>query len=200
MIYGAISGLLSSLDDPYSVFMEPEDSKKFIDDIKGSFEGIGAEVGIRKDILTIITPLEGNPAQKAGLKAGDKILKVDDTITSDLTIDEAVSLIRGEKGAKVVLLITRDGLDGTKEIEVIRDTIQIPIITWELKEDGIAYIQFYHFNRKFSYANLRKTVEDVFRMIEILEGMGAEVKWLGKRTIEIRCKNIDTFQDRFFKS
>ncbi len=160
MIYGAISGLLSSLDDPYSVFMEPEDSKKFIDDIKGSFEGIGAEVGIRKDILTIITPLEGNPAQKAGLKAGDKILKVDDTITSDLTIDEAVSLIRGEKGTKVVLLITRDGLDGTKEIEVIRDTIQIPIITWELKEDGIAYIQFYHFTEN-SAMQFRKTVEDV---------------------------------------
>ncbi len=160
MIYGAISGLLSSLDDPYSIFMEPEDSKKFIDDIKGSFEGIGAEVGIRKDILTVITPLEGNPAQKAGLKAGDKILKVDDTMTSDLTIDEAVSLIRGEKGTKVTLLIARDGLDGTKEIEVIRDTVQIPIITWELKENNIAYIQFYHFTKN-SAMQFRNTVKDV---------------------------------------
>jgi len=162
MIYGAISGLVSSLDDPYSVFMEPEDSKKFIDDIKGSFEGIGAEIGIRNSILTIITPLEGNPAQRAGLRAGDKVLKVDDTITSDLTIDEAVSLIRGERGTKVTLLIARDGLDETKEIEIIRDVIQIPIITWELKKDNIAYIQFYHFTET-SVTQFRKTVKDVLQ-------------------------------------
>ena len=162
MIYGAISGLVSSLDDPYSVFMEPEDSKKFIDDIKGSFEGIGAEIGIRNSILTIITPLEGNPAQLAGLRAGDKVLKIDDTMTSDLTIDEAVSLIRGEKGTKVTLLIARDGLDETKGIEIIRDVIQIPIITWELKENNIAYIQFYHFTEN-STTQFRKTVEDVLQ-------------------------------------
>ncbi len=162
MIYGAISGLLSSLDDPYSVFMEPEDSKKFIDDIKGSFEGIGAEIGIRQGILTVITPLEGNPAKKAGLRAGDKVLKVDDTITSDLTIDEAVSLIRGERGTSVTLLIARDELDETKEIEIIRDVIQVPIINWELKENDIAYIQFYHFTES-SATQFRKTVGDVLQ-------------------------------------
>jgi len=160
MVYGAISGLVKSLDDPYSVFMEPTDSKKFLDDIKGSFEGIGAEVGMRKGILTVISPLEGNPAQAAGLRAGDKILKVDETLTADLTLDEAVSLIRGEKGKAVVLLIARDDWDEAKEITIVRDTIQIPIIKWEIKEGNIAYIQFYHFTGN-SADQFRKTLTEV---------------------------------------
>ena len=150
MIYGAIAGLLKSLDDPYSVFMEPEESKKFIDDMGGSFEGIGAEVGIRKGVLTIIAPLEGMPAQKAGLKAGDKVLEIDDTLTADLTLDEAVSLIRGQKDTEVVLLIMREEWEEVKEIKIIRDTIKIPIIKLEIKEDNIAYIQFYHFTENAS--------------------------------------------------
>jgi len=160
MIYGAISGLLKSLGDPYSVFMEPKESKKFIDDMGGSFEGIGAEVGIRKGTLTIIAPLEGMPAQKAGLKAGDKVLKVDDTLTADLTLDEAVSLIRGEKGTEVILLITREEWDEVKEIKIIRDTIKIPIIKWEIKEGDITYVQFYHFTENAS-REFRKLVKEI---------------------------------------
>jgi|TARA_Y100000031_G_scaffold156411_1_gene210853 carboxyl-terminal processing protease len=158
MIYGAIGGLVKSLGDPHSVFMEPQESKKFLDDIGGSFEGIGAEIGIRKGILTVITPLEDNPAQKAGLKAGDKILKVDDTITADLTIDEAVSLIRGTKGTEVTLFIARDKTDETMEIKIIRGTIQIPVIRWEMKDGDIAYIQFYHFTET-SAGEFQRTIE-----------------------------------------
>lgn len=169
MIYGAISGLLKSLDDPYSVFMPPQESKKFMDDIKGSFEGIGAEIGIRKNVLTVISPLENSPAKKAGLMAGDKIFKVDDTPTADLTLDEAVDIIRGEKGTEVILLITRDGLDETKEIKIIRDTIRIPIIKWEMlaapsetggKDGDIAYIQLYHFTEN-SASQFRKTIKEI---------------------------------------
>ncbi len=173
MVYGAISGLFSSLNDPYSVFMEPEDSKRFLDDIKGSFEGIGAEVGIRKGVLTVVSPLEGNPAQKAGLKAGDKILKVDDTLTADLTLDEAVNLIRGKKGTPVVLLIARDEWDKAKEIEIIRNTIQIPIIKWEIKEGNIAYIQFYHFTEN-SAGQFRKTVKEIIN--SDVEGLVLDVR------------------------
>jgi carboxyl-terminal processing protease len=162
MIYGAVAGLLKSLDDPYSVFMEPPESKKFIDDMGGSFEGIGAEIGIRKGILTIIAPLEGTPAQKAGLQAGDKVLKVDDTLTADLTIDEAVDLIRGPKGTEVILLITREEWDKTEEIKIIRGTIKIPIIKWEIKEDNIAYIQFYHFTEN-SAGEFRKIVREILK-------------------------------------
>ena len=103
MTFGAISGLVQSLNDPYSVFLPPKEKKKFLDDMSGYFEGIGAEIGIRNGVLTIISPLKGNPAEKAGLKAGDQIIKIDDTPTSDLTLDEAVNLIRGPKGTKVKL-------------------------------------------------------------------------------------------------
>lgn len=176
MVYGAISGLLKSLNDSHSVFMKPQESKKFLDDMSGSFEGIGAEIGIRKGILTIISPLENSPAQKAGLRAGDKIFKVDDTLTSDLTLDEAVDLIRGPKGEEVVLLVAREDLDETKEIRIIRDTIQIPIIkseqiTLEIEsedEEGIihrkdiAYIQLYHFTEN-SASQFRKTVKEILK-------------------------------------
>jgi len=167
MVYGAVAGLLKSLDDPYSVFMEPPESKKFIDDMGGSFEGIGAEIGIRKGVLTIIAPLEGMPAQKAGLKAGDKVLKVDDTITIDLTLDEAVDLIRGTKETEVVLLITREEWDEAKEIKIIRGTIKIPIIKWEKLslsevngEGEVAYIQFYHFTENAS-KEFRKVIGEI---------------------------------------
>ncbi|OPL12040.1 MAG: hypothetical protein AVO34_02170 [Firmicutes bacterium ML8_F2] len=150
MIYGAIKGLFESLDDPYTIFMEPDTSKRFLDDMSGSFEGIGAEIGIRKGVLTVISPLEGNPAKKAGIKAGDKILKVNDTLTADLTLDQAVELIRGEGGTEVSLLVARDEWAEAKEITIIRDVVQIPIIKMEKIELGknnewLAYIQFYHF-------------------------------------------------------
>ncbi|MBU1136980.1 PDZ domain-containing protein, partial [Patescibacteria group bacterium] len=108
MIYGAIAGLVNSLKDQHSFFMEPQESKRFLDDISGSFGGIGAEVGIRNDVLTVISPLEGNPAQAMGLRPGDKILKIDDTLSSELSLDESVEAIRGEPGTKVRLLISRD--------------------------------------------------------------------------------------------
>ena len=160
MVYGAIVGMLDSLEDPYSIFMEPKDSEKFIDDMSGSFDGIGAEVGIRKEVLTIISPLEGNPAQKAGLKPGDKILKIDDILTGDLNLDEAVSLIRGERGAEVTLLIFREEWKEAKEIKIIRDEIKIPIIKWEILDDNIAHIQFYHFTEN-SASEFRRTINEI---------------------------------------
>lgn len=158
MVYGAISGLLKSLDDPYSLFLPPQESKKFLDDMGGSFEGIGAEIGIRKGVLTIIAPLEGTPAKTAGLQAGDKVLKIDDTLTADLTLDEAVNLIRGPKGTEVVLLISREEWEEAKEIKIIRGTIKIPILKWELKDD-IAYVQFYHFTENAAWEFRKMTNE-----------------------------------------
>ncbi len=172
MVYGSINGLLKSLDDPYSVFMEPQESKRFMDDINGSFGGIGAEIGIRKNILTIIAPLEGNPAQKAGLKSGDKVLKVDDTLTMDLTLDEAVDMIRGEKGTEVTLLISREEWNDAKEIKITRDEIKIPIFHWEIKEGNIAYVEFYHFteNSDREFKNIAKQIANTNGLILDLRG------------------------------
>ena len=114
IIYGAVSGMVNSLGDPYTVFLDPEDAKKFEEDVKGSFEGIGAELDIRKGQLLIVAPLEGTPAQKAGLRSGDKILKINDTLAMDLTVDEAVDLIRGPKGTEVTLTISRSRMGYSK--------------------------------------------------------------------------------------
>jgi carboxyl-terminal processing protease len=150
IIYGAISGMVNSLGDPYTVFMSPDDAKKFEEDVKGSFEGIGAEIDIRKSQLLIVAPLEGTPAQKAGLRSGDKILKINDTFTNDLTIDEAVDLIRGPKGTEVTLTISRSEWDTPKEIKIIRDVIFVPSLKWEMKEGNIAYIKLYQFSEQAS--------------------------------------------------
>ena len=162
MVYGAIEGMVKSLKDPYTVFMKPQEAKQFQDDVSGSFSGIGAEIGIRREILTVISPLEDSPAQKAGLRAGDKILKINDTVTSDLTVNEAVGLIRGPKGTNVKLTISRSTEDELKEITITRDDIKIPTIKWELKNDKIAYIQLFNFGQT-APSEFRNKVMEVLR-------------------------------------
>jgi len=150
MIYGAISGMVKSLEDPYTVFLNPEEAERFKEDISGTFEGVGMEIGIRKGQLQVIAPLEGTPAKKAGLRAGDKIIKVGDTLTTDITIDEAVNLIRGPKGTEVTLTIYREEWGSSQEIKIIRETIEIPSLDWEMLEDNIAHLKLYHFTEKAS--------------------------------------------------
>lgn len=145
-VWGAISGLASSLKDPYTVFFSPEENKLFKDEIKGSFGGIGAEIGLKDKLLTIIAPLKDNPAIKAGIKSGDKILKIDKVDTSDMTIDKAISLIRGPKGSVVTLLIFRPENKLTSEIKITRDIISVPTIDTELRPDNIFVIKFYSFS------------------------------------------------------
>ncbi len=146
MIYGAISGMVSSLKDPYTVFMPPEDAKIFKEDVSGEFQGVGMEIDVVKGELTVIAPLEGTPAKLAGLRAGDRIVKVDDIYTREMTTDEAVKLIRGPKGTPVILTIFREGWLESKEFEIIRDVIEIPSLIWDIKEGNIAYIRLYHFS------------------------------------------------------
>jgi len=145
-VWGAIQGLVRSLDDPYSVFLPPDDSEIFEENISGNFGGVGMEIGIRKGILTVISPLKNTPAERAGILSGDQILKVDDTPTFELSIDKAVKLIRGEVGTPVAMTIQREGEEEFLEITVIRDIITIPTIDTELRDDGIFIIQLYNFS------------------------------------------------------
>lgn len=155
IIYGAISGMVKSLEDPYTVFFPPEETKRFLEDVQGSFEGVGMEIDIKKGQLTVVSPLEGTPAQKAGLKPGDQILEINGTSTIDLTIEQAVNFIRGPKGAQVILTIFRKDWEKPKEIKLIRERIEIPSLKWELKEgkDGqkIAYLKLYQFSEKAGF-------------------------------------------------
>jgi len=160
LIYGAISGMVKSLNDPYTVFMNPDDSKRFLEDVSGEFEGVGMEIGIKEGKLQVIAPLEGTPAQKAGLLAGDKIIKINDNFTSDITIEEAVDKIRGPKGSVITLTILRDGWSSPKDFKIKRAIIEIPSLKWELKDKDIAYIDIYQFSEKSEY-DFRKTAINI---------------------------------------
>lgn len=155
LFYGALAGLISSLDDPYSVFFDPKTAADFKQELEGTFSGIGAELGIKNKQLTIIAPLPGTPAERAGLKAGDKILAIDGEDTTDMALDYAVSIIRGKKGTEVTLTIWREDWEKTMDVKITRDTIEVASVKWEMK-DGTAYIEINHFNedtsRRFNQA------------------------------------------------
>ncbi len=145
-VYGAISGLVGSLNDPYSVFFKPDEAKMFESDIAGNFSGIGMEVGLKDKVLTVISPLKDTPAYKAGLKSGDKILKIDQKDTNDMGIEQAIKLIRGDKGTTVTLTIFRVGEKAPRDIKIVRDTINVPTLDTELRPDGIFVIKLYSFS------------------------------------------------------
>lgn len=132
-VWGAISGLVGSLNDPYSVFLPPEETAMFQSDISGEFQGVGMEIGVRDNIPTVIAPLKNTPAERAGILPGDRIIKIDDTVSVDLGIDEAVRLIRGTKGTTVKLSILREGEEQPLEISIVRDIIEIPTIDTETR-------------------------------------------------------------------
>ena len=146
MFYGALKGLVESTGDPYTVFMEPKVAKEFTDDLAGAFEGIGAEIGKKSDVITIIAPLADMPAEKAGLKAGDKIYAIDGKSTAGLAIDQAVSKIRGPKGTEVTLTIFRDGFDKPKDFKIIRQAIVVKSVRTVRRDDNIFVITITNFN------------------------------------------------------
>lgn len=146
MLYGAIGGMTDSLGDPYTEFFNPQDAQMFQQDLTGSFEGIGVEIGVKKDLLTVIAPLKGTPGQQAGLESGDTIVKINGKDSTNMSAEEAVTLIRGPKGTSVTLTILRDGWSSPKDFKITRDTIKVPSVEWSLKDNDVAYIQIYQFD------------------------------------------------------
>lgn len=144
-LYGAIQGLASSLGDPYTVFFPPEENKAFSETISGEFGGIGMEVGIKDGLLTVVSPLKDTPAYKIGIKSGDIVFKIDDTFTKDLSVDNAIKLIRGKKGTEVKLTIIRKDVKEPIEFKVVRDTIVVPVVESKDKE-GVHIIHVYTFS------------------------------------------------------
>ncbi len=130
-VYGAIKGMVASLGDPYTVFMTPEEEVAFETQIQGNFEGVGLEMGIKDGILTVISALPGTPAKKAGISSGDKVVKINDKITTNMTVDEAVKIIRGKKGTSVKFTIVREDKEPF-EVTVVRDVINLPVIETKL--------------------------------------------------------------------
>lgn len=145
LFYGALSGIVASVGDPYTVFLDPDTAKKFEESLSGSFEGIGAEIGMKKEQIVIMAPLPDTPAEHAGLRSGDMILKIDNKSTTGMSLDQAVTKIRGKGGTTVTLTIYREGEKKERDIAIIRDTIQVKSVTWSMK-GSIAYVRVSHFN------------------------------------------------------
>lgn len=160
LLYGSLAGLVASLGDPYSVFLEPKDAEDFNQELQGTFDGIGAEIGIRENKLTIISPLTESPAETVGLKPMDWILKIDEIDTNGINLEDAVRYIRGPRGSQVTLRIMREGFDEPKEFAITRDIITIVSVTYELKEGAIGYIKISNFHADTN-ERVRNAVHDL---------------------------------------
>jgi len=141
-----MKGLVAGLNDPYSIYFPPEEAKDFMQDLSGKFAGIGAEVGLKDNQLTVIAPLPGSPAEKAGLKAGDKIFKINNEDSFGLSLDEAIKKIRGPQGSEVRLLVNHLNQEKIEEIVIVRDIINIPSVVWKMLDNKVAYLQISYFN------------------------------------------------------
>jgi len=146
LMYGAISGLANAYNDPYTVFFNPNDASNFLGTVQGSFGGIGAELGSKDGQIIIIAPLKGTPAEAAGLKDGDQILNIDSSSTANMSIDEAVGLIRGTPGTKVDLTIARDAWVNPKVITITRAVVNVPTVNSSIKNGNVLYLQLDEFD------------------------------------------------------
>lgn len=161
LVYGAIKGMLSSLD-PHSSFMPPEAFNEMQIDTKGEFGGLGIQIGMKDNILTIIAPIEDTPADEAGVKAGDKIIKIDGESTKDISLHDAVSKLRGKRGTSVTITILREGLDKTLDITIVRDIIKLKSVKSKVIDNTIGYVKLTQFQEK-SADDLKKALNKLSR-------------------------------------
>ena len=160
LFYGAMAGMVASLNDPYSLYMPPVKAEQFKQNLSGEFFGIGAELGLKDNKVTIIAPLPDSPAEKAGLKPGDVILMVDGKDISGKALDEIISQIKGEKGTIVTLTVLKIDSKTPSELKIKRDVITIPSIKWEMKEANIAYLRIFAFNDS-TWTEFDKAVKEI---------------------------------------
>jgi carboxyl-terminal processing protease len=160
-VEGAIAGLVDAYGDPYTVYLPPADAEVFASEIAGNFQGVGMEIGKQDDILTVIAPLPETPAEKAGIRPGDKIVKIDGVITEGMSVDEAVKRIRGEKGTSVLITVFREGQTDFLELDVVRDTINIPVSKVE-EQDDVFIIRLYNFSA-LSEAKMQEALRNFMR-------------------------------------
>jgi carboxyl-terminal processing protease len=162
IVYGAIAGMAKSTGDPYTAFFDPQEAKVFEEDLAGSFDGIGIEVAVKKDQLTVVSPLKGTPSYNARIKSGDVIVKINGKNASDISTDQAVNMIRGKKGTDVTLTIFREGFKELKDFKITRDTIKINSIDWELKNEDVAVIHIHQFDQTLS-ADFKKAAFEIIK-------------------------------------
>jgi carboxyl-terminal processing protease len=174
LIQGAINGMIKTLD-PHSAFMTPEIYKELEVETQGRFGGIGIEITILKDVLTVVSPIEDTPAFNAGVKAGDQIIKIDGKSTKDITIMEAVKKMRGPKGTKVTITIMRENMTKSKDVILTRAIIQVKSVKAKTFEDKIGYIRIASFNERTA-DDLRKALKDIGEKVHPMKGLVLDLR------------------------
>ncbi len=190
-MYGAIKGLVNSVDDPYSVFMTPEESQQFQQSLEGELQGIGAELTMKNDQLVIIAPLKGSPAERAGLKPGDVIYKVNGEYVADLTLFEAIMKIRGAEGTTVKLTVFRNGQNDPMEFELTRAKIEIPSVelTYVGTDEKIAHLLISQFGDS-TEAEFDKAVQEI--LLKDVKGIVLDMRFNGGGYLDVA---VDVLSD-----
>jgi len=189
---GAIKGMLTSLD-PHSSFLKPEDFKELQVETKGSFSGIGIEITIKDDILAVVSPIEDTPAFKAGIQAGDRIIKIKGESTKDMSIFEAVKKLRGAKGSEVTISVYREDWTDLQEFSIVRDVIPIHSVRSNILEPGYGYIRITNFQRNTPRDlkhNLEKLLEE-----SLLKGLVLDLRNSPGGLLDASIKVTDIFLD-----
>lgn len=165
LVYDALRGMLRSMD-PHSSFMTPEDFKEMKVDTKGEFGGLGIQISIRNGVLTVIAPIEDTPAWRAGIEAGDRIVKIEDESTKDMTLHEAVSKMRGKRGTKITISIFRDSFKKPRDFSIVRDIIKIKSVKSRMVNRNIGYVKLSQFQER--------SADDLYDAMNDLKKDGAE--------------------------
>jgi carboxyl-terminal processing protease len=159
LVYGSIKGMLSDLD-PHSSFMPPDMFKEMQVETSGSFGGLGIEITIRDGVLTVVSPIEDTPAFRAGVEAGDRIIKINGELTKDMTLMEAVKKMRGPKGTEITISIMRKGRSSLLDVKIIRDIIKVVSVKSKMLTDNIAYIRLTQFQSR-TYSDLNRKMKEL---------------------------------------
>lgn len=148
LVQGAIKGMVKAIDDPYTMYLEPRDNSSSDQMLKGEYEGIGAELTMKNEVVTVVAPFDSSPAKKSGVRPGDKILSVDGVTTIGEELYDVVERIKGPADTKVVLTLLRESKDEPFDIEITRGNISLDTVTYEIKDAGTAYIRISRFGNK----------------------------------------------------
>ncbi|RLB15846.1 MAG: peptidase S41, partial [Deltaproteobacteria bacterium] len=165
LIYGAIKGMVKSLD-PHSSFMTKDEYQELMTETKGSFSGVGIEITIKDDVLTVVSPIEGTPAYKAGMKAGDRIIKIEGKSTKGMTLLDAVKNIRGPKGSEVELTVVRKGRNEPLTFKIKRDVIPLKSVRYHQLTPEIGYVRISNFQ-----SHTTRDLKDALRKLETKGGL-----------------------------
>jgi carboxyl-terminal processing protease len=175
LFYASLEGMVRGLNDPYSVYFPPVKAEEFAKELSGEFEGVGMEVGIRKEQIIVVAPIPGSPAERAGIKPQDAVLAIDDKDTFGMSLSDAVNKIRGQQGTKVKLTLLSVGAKQSHDVLVVREAITIPSVIWKQQDNGIAYIRIGYFNDKTGQ-EFDAVVRDVKRTLNQPRGIVLDLR------------------------